>query len=87
MVSLQEDWSTQQRREYGLLEQEQALKYLIESTGRNYGYSLIKWSIYYMLQKRDMVGIRVIIGSFTGANRRYLQSVTAFLDAISQTEK
>jgi|GEM_PF-6651638 len=86
LVSLQEGWSTEQRREYGLLEQEQALKYLTHSTGRDYGYSLIKWSMYYLVQKKDMIGIRVIMGSFTGENRRYLQSVTDFLDAISQTE-
>jgi spore cortex formation protein SpoVR/YcgB (stage V sporulation) len=84
MVSLQHQWSVEQRHNYFLLEQEQALNYLIRSTGRDYGYSLIKWSIYLLFRKKDTIGVRVIISNLTGENIRRLQHFIDFLESISQ---
>ena len=84
LASLQRHWSTEQRHKYFLLEPEQALSFLIRSTGKNYGDNLIKWSLYYLFQEKKDIGIKVIIGTFTGKNKRRLQSYNDLLEKISK---
>lgn len=83
LVSLQPKWTPAQRQTYGLITPERASQILEAHTGKTYGDNLLRWSLYYLTQEKNLIGFRVLIGTVTGSNRRHLQRIADFLQDAS----
>ena len=79
LVSLHPDWTEQQRKDNRLASRELALEMLIRYTGENYGYSIWRWSLHLLKHKRDLKGIWVLIGLFTGSLARQIKRTSEYV--------
>jgi len=83
LISLYGHWTEEQRNTFPLCSRDEALARLSQETGKNYGYKVWQWSLYYVF-KGDLDGIyhsvSVIWGHLTGSNLRWLQRMKEILD-------
>lgn len=76
LVSRQLHWSPQERQDFGLLPSKQAQEHLQAFTERDGELGFVGWCLYCWLKKGEHMGLRVLVGSVTGENRRLLRRAT-----------
>lgn len=74
LISISEEWTSEEVKQYRLCDKETAHSLLISMAGgRDFGNSLLGWAIYLAFMKLDLVGFEVIVGRKTGRNIALLE--------------
>lgn len=72
LISMSDKWSEDERQRYDLLSQDNALNYHQSLTKKDFSLNQWQWSIYYLIFELNTVGFIVLVGNYTGSNRKRL---------------
>ena len=74
LLELDKKWTSQQRRDFGFLGRNAARELLVEFTGKDFGFSIWRWSLYIAIFESDWIVLSLLFGDIFGIYERLLIS-------------